>query len=246
MWEEAKRAGLHSLALDPRNVGGMHIVFFSYLNGAGDIKEATRILQAFTPEIGSGGYTPGGYVAIINLGPFLSVIERDFGAAFKAWGNENSNPTANRLRLSARAVIHVLAGDAMDAQPEMEKARDLVEAKLREQPDDADSMIQLSWINLALRRDAEAVRLARQVTELVPLEKDALAGHFCLAAYAEIQARAGQPAEAVKTLQRLLSIPAGLHASIQRLKIDPVWDPIRNDPEFQELLAGKELIGPNK
>jgi len=143
-------------------------------------------------------------------------------------------------------VIHVLAGDAMDAQPEMQKARDLVEAKLREQPDEADSMIQLSWINLALRRDAEAVRLARQATELVPLEKDALAGHFCLAAYAEIQARAGQPTEAVKTLQRLFSIPAGLYASIQRLKIDPVWDPIRNDPGFQQLLAGKEQIGPNK
>jgi serine/threonine-protein kinase len=246
MWEEAKRAGLHSLALDPRNVGGMHIVFFSYLNGTGDIKEATRVLQTFHPETGSWGYIPGGFVAIIDLGPFLSVIQRDFGAAFKAWGNESSNPTANRLRLSARAVLHVLAGDAADAQVEIEKARGLVEAKLREQPDDPDSMIQLSWINLALRRDAEAVRLARQASELVPLEKDVLAGHFCLVAYAEIQARAGQPAQAIKTLQRLLSIPAGQHTSIQRLKIDPVWDPIRNDPGFQQLLAGKELIGPNK
>ena len=43
-----------------------------------------------------------------------------------------------------------------------------------------------SYLNLALRPDAEAVRLARQATELVPVEKDALAGHFCLAAYAEI------------------------------------------------------------
>ena len=244
MWEEAKRAGLHSLALDPRNVGGMHIVFFSCLNGTGDIKEATRILQTFHPETGSWGFIPGGFVAIIDLGPYLSVIERDFGAAFNAWGKESSNPTANRLRLSARAVIHVLAGDAADAQVEMEKARGLVEAKLREQPDDADSMIQLSWINLALKRDAEAVRLARQAAELVPPEKDAIAGPFCLAAFAEIQARTGQPAEAVKTLQRLLSIPAG--NSIQRLKIDPVWDPIRNDPGFQQLLTGPELIGPNQ
>jgi hypothetical protein len=47
-------------------------------------------------------------------------------------------------------------------------------------------------------------------------------------------------------LRRLFSIPAGDSASIQRLKIDPVWDPIRNDPGFQQLLAGKELIGPNK
>jgi serine/threonine-protein kinase len=139
-------------------------------------------------------------------------------------------------------VIHVLAGDAADAQVEMEKARGLVEAKLREQPDDADSMIQLSWINLALKRDAEAVRLARQAADLVPPEKDALAGPFCLAAFAEIQARTGQPAEAVKTLQRLLSIPAG--NSIARLKIDPVWDPIRNEPGFQQLLKMKEHVGP--
>ena len=246
MWEEAKRAGLHSLALDPRNLGGMHIVFFSYLNGTGDIKEATRILRTFDHHTGSWGYIPGGYIAIINLDAYLSVVERDFGAAFKAWGNESSDPSANRLRLSARAVLHVFAGDAADAQPEIEKARDLVAAKIREQPDDADSMIQLSWIDLALKREAEAARLASKAAESVPMEKDALAGPFFLAALAEIQARIGQPAEAVKTLQRLLSMPAGQHVSIQRLKIDPVWDPIRNDPGFQQLLAGKQLIGPNK
>ena len=244
MWEEAKHAGLHSLALDPRNAAGMHIVFFSYLNGTGDIKEATRVLQTFPSETGSWGYIPGGFVAIINLGPYLSVIQRDFAAAFKAWGDESNDPTANRLRLSARAVIHVLAGDAADAQVEMEKARDLVETKLREQPEDVDSMIQLSWINLALKRNDEALRRARQAVELVPLEKDTLAGAFCLAAYAEIQARVGQPAEAVKTLHQLLSMPAGLQTSIQRLKIDPVWDPIRNDPGFQQLLTGKEHVGP--
>jgi hypothetical protein len=45
--------------------------------------------------------------------------------------------------------------------------------------------------------------------------------------------------EAVKTLRRLLSIPAGLTVSIQQLKTDPVWDPIRNDPGFLHLLTGK-------
>jgi len=45
--------------------------------------------------------------------------------------------------------------------------------------------------------------------------------------------------------QRFLSMPIGYYISIQ-LKIDPVWDPIRSDPGFQQLLAGKELVGPNK
>ena len=107
-------------------------------------------------------------------------------------------------------------------------------------------MMQLSWVNLALDRKAEALRLAHQATELIPVEKDALGGPYALAVLAEIQARAGEPAEAVKTLRRLLSIPAGLLISLQQLKIDPVWDPIRNDPGFQQLLAGKEQIGPNK
>jgi hypothetical protein len=44
----------------------------------------------------------------------------------------------------------------------------------------------------------------------------------------------------------LLSIPAGGAASIAALKIDPVWDPIRNRPDFQQLLSGPEQIGPNK
>ena len=73
-----------------------------------------------------------------------------------------------------------------------------------------------------------------------------MAGPAFSTGLAEIQARVGEPRQAVKGLRRLLSIPAGMYVSIQRLKIDPVWDPIRNDPEFQQLLTGKEQIGPNK
>src|SRR5207248_4761532 len=96
MWEEARRNGQHALALDPHNVGAMHIVFFSCLYGTGDIKEARRILETFPQNNGSFGYTPGGFVALINLNAYLCVLERDFAGAFKAWGDESNNPIANR------------------------------------------------------------------------------------------------------------------------------------------------------
>ena len=79
------------------------------------------------------------------------------------------------------------------------------------------------------------------------LEREvALSGPTFQIGLAQIEARAGAPEAAVKRLRRLLSIPAGRVASIALLKIDPVWDPIRNRPDFQQLLSGPEQVGPNK
>jgi hypothetical protein len=61
-----------------------------------------------------------------------------------------------------------------------------------------------------------------------------------------IQARAGESNEAIDNLRYLLTIPAGNDISIAELKIDPVWDPIRNQPAFQRLLAGPGLVGPDE
>ena len=107
-------------------------------------------------------------------------------------------------------------------------------------------MMELSWVYLALGRNADALRLARQAADSMPMEKDALASPNFQNGLAQIEARAGAPEEAIKRLRRLLSIPAGGAASIAGLKMDPVWDAIRNRPDFQQLLSSPEQIGPNK
>jgi hypothetical protein len=108
------------------------------------------------------------------------------------------------------------------------------------------AMRELSWVYLALGRNADALRLSREAADLISIEKDASSGPTFQNGLAQIEARAGAPEEAIKRLRHLLSIPAGTVASIARLKIDPVWDPIRDRPDFQQLLSGPEQIGPNK
>ena len=243
MWKEARRDGSRALVLDPHNFLAMHSVVLSYLFGAGDINAAKHVLATFGQDRRLVYF---GAIGNSGMEFYLHVIERDFAAALKTCETETGNPDEDRARLAARVAVHVLAGDVASAHDDIEKARALLEARLRERPSDQSAMMQLSWVNLALKRNAEALRLAHQASELMPVEKDSLAGPASLALLAEIQARAGEPAEAVKTLRRLLSIPAGLLISLHQLKIDPVWDPIRNDSGFQQLLAGKELIGPNK
>lgn len=239
MWPEAKQASSHSLVLDPHNLIGIRVLILSCLNGQGDFNEVKRLLFA--------GQRATNFITLDISGTeaYVHVLDRDFAAARKTCETEATNPDENLSRLMALVVIHLLANDAASGTDEIQKARGFVEAQLRARPNET-SLIQLAWINLALRNNAEALRLATQAAQAAPVEKDALLGAAILTGLAQIQARAGEPAAAANTLQRLLAIPAGFCVSIAQLKIDPVWDPIRSDPGFQQLLAGKEQIGPNK
>jgi len=75
--------------------------------------------------------------------------------------------------------------------------------------------------------------VSRQAADTISIEKDAVVGPNFQLGLAQIEARASAPEVAIKRLRRLLSIPAGIVVSIASLKIDPVWDPIRNRPDFQ-------------
>jgi tetratricopeptide (TPR) repeat protein len=178
---------------------------------------------------------------------YLDVIERRFTDAFQAVEKRVVNDDRARLQqLAGRVAIQVLAGEPEAAKSMGEEALPLLEARFRERPDDTFAMTELAWVYLALGRNADALRLSRQAADIISLEKDALAGANFQMGLAQIEARAGAPEEAIKRLRHLLSIPAGGAASIVGLKIDPVWDPIRSRPDFQQLLSGPEQIGPNE
>jgi serine/threonine-protein kinase len=246
-WVEAKRSALRALALDPQSLLATRLLFLTYVNGDGDIAGAKKTVSSLAPGTRiDPSAVRGGVEGVVDQRVYLRVLERDFGGALNDWKGQSVDPLQRMNQLCARAAIHALAGDAAATKLESEEARVLLEARLRDRGNDAFAMTQLSWVYLALNRNADALRLARQAAESLPIEKDAMAGPAFSTGLAQIQARAGEPREAVKGLRRLLSIPAGMFVSIQRLKIDPVWDPIRNDPEFQQLLAGEEQIGPDK
>lgn len=245
MWKEAARAARHSLELDPYAVDGMRTLIGSILGGSGDIYEAQRVLATFPAEnkvlVNS---TFGNVRDITGDRAHIFVLARDFASALKVWETAGSTTVEERRRLSARVAIRVLGGDISGAQAEAQKARQLLEERLRELPNDISSMTRLSWVYLALKRNGDATKLARQAVNLLPPEKDAVVGNELLTGLAEVEARTGATAEAVAILRGQLSVPAGGSVSIARLKVDPVWDPIRNDPGFQQLLTVKEHVGP--
>ena len=242
-WKEAEEAAHHDLRIDPHEATAMRMLLLSSLNRTGNAQEPLRLLATFPPDDLLLPNT-GMFDMVIGTRGQIFVLSRDFNAALKASETGTLATTNEWQRLAAKAGIRVLAGDTTGAQTDAGKARDLLEARLREHPQDFRALRALSWVYLALDHKTDAVKIAQQTLELLPPEKDAVLGSGNLAALAEIQAQTGAATEAVKNLKKLLSIPAGETISIARLKIDPVWDPIRNDPGFQDLLNSNELVGP--
>ncbi len=251
LWKNAERAALRALAIDPHNAVAAIYLLNSRLNATGDVDLARRAFDGLPEGIKSvtrESLATDGYVASISgIWVYLDVIERRFTDAFQEFEKEPGNDDRARLQLLAgRAALRVLAGEPEAAKSAGEEALPLLKARLRQQPDDTFAMTELSWVYLALGRNADALRLSEQAADSLPVEKDAMEGPNFQLGLAQIEARAGAPEEAIKRLRRLLSIPAGGAVSIAALKIDPVWDPIRNRPDFQQLLSGPEQIGPNK
>jgi len=247
-WNDAEHAASRALALDPHNSLAAQFLARAYINSNGDIRRARGAFEGVPAESKLGTVSLWGCIAVmVDERVYLDILERHFADALKAWDVASSNTPEARLRqLEARVGIQVLAGQAGVAKSQCEQTRDLLETRLDARPGDRVSLTALAWVYACLGRNADAIRVARQAADSLPIEKDAVAGPIFLAGLAEVEARTGRADEAIKILRQLITAPAGQFVSIARLKIDPVWDPIRNRPDFQQLLSGPEQIGPNK
>jgi len=251
-WSDAEHELSRALVIDPHYVQGYVGLAITYIGSTGDIPRAKRTFEgvlAGNESIGGGAgrVNLGTIASLIGMRAYLDILEKHFADALKVWDAMPTNTAEAHLRrLDAQVAIQVLAGKSAEAQSECEQARALLEARLAKLPQDQESLIASAWVYVGLGRNDDALRVAQQAADSLPIEKDAFGGRAALAGLAEIEARTGRTEEAIRILRQLIAAPAGLVISIARLKIDPVWDPIRSDSGFQQLLAGKELVGPNK
>jgi len=130
--------------------------------------------------------------------------------------------------------INGLMGNRQLEQMHYESAQNILESKIREDPNDARLHSSLGIAYAGLGRKDDAIREGKHAVELSPIQKDAWIGSWRLEDLARIYAMVGEHDLATEQLEYLLSIPSEL--SVHLLRLDPVWDPLRGQFRFRKLI----------
>jgi hypothetical protein len=87
---------------------------------------------------------------------------------------------------------------------------------------------------MLLGKKDEALRLCEESVKEHPVSEDAVVNTGRLSSLAFMYILAGERERALETMARLVQLPGGLWYG--PLKIAPIFDPLRNDPRFDEIL----------
>jgi TolB-like protein/Flp pilus assembly protein TadD len=208
----------------------------------GDLPRAAVLLAPLQPAAGDPtGWETLAYQAILERRP-AQIIPRLKEILAKP------DPALGYLNGELRFWLgwaQEVAGDEAAAQETWREARRELETLLKEQPENPSLLLDLALVTMGAGDKAAALALAERALAVYPIEKDAADGPQSIDILARIAARLGEPDRAIAALQKILSIPCtgglatGIPLTPALLRLDPMFDPLRNDPRFQKLCEEK-------
>lgn len=177
----------------------------------------------------------------------VCMIDRDYAGAAQALARSaltefsylNAQATP---RSYLEACTALASGDPASAQAKFARCVPQFEAAVAESPDEAERHANLGLLYAFLGRSDAAVREGQRAVELMPEAKDALDGALMNCFLALIYTRTGEADRAVPLITRLLHTNGATDSTFYSVTVNDlrkrwVWDPLRNDPRFQQLIA---------
>src|SRR4029077_7180266 len=235
-YAEAIAALDRAIAIVPDNVETRTARGLFYLFWKGDIRPLRQTIDAILAQ------GPGAIASGADIWFFCALAERDPGAAERALVALGDNPCWNEgaitlSRSFGEGLLARMTKDEAHARTAFEAARVQQEKIVQAQPDYGPALCGLGLIDAALGRKDLALDEGRRAIALMPLEKDVNNGSRVLQYFAITAAWAGDKELAFQQLEAALRAPvASLMLSYGALKLHPLWDPLRSDSRFEQIV----------
>jgi len=235
-YDEALRLLDRAITLAPDSRDAVILKARVLARGLGDLEGAWETLEPAFKMIARGEYSAAYYGVLVQL------YGRDYPKALEILeaGEEEVFQTQWYYlpRPLVRARILDFMGRSAPARVSYDSARVVLEPQLAEFPEDPRLHSALGLALAGLGRSAEAIRASERAVELLPMAREAWRGGDLVIDAARILTRVGEAEAAIDRLERMLSVPSELTPT--GLRLDPTWDPLRDNPRFQALLEKYE------
>jgi len=265
-WAQAERDFLTAVALDPRNPNAYNlladtynlqrrhllaaqvydrvlaagertpIVFFrrdsALFYRTGNSTELRQVLSTNPDMDIGGGQTP--------IRVFLGLIDGNFAEAERVLAAspredfQDIDYSFYYPKAWFEAMIARTKGDSARATAAFSAARTILEQRLAVKPEDARTLAVLAQVDAGLGRKELAIQEAKHAAELMPISKDVYDGALVLEGLAQVYTWTNESDRAIELLQKLVAMPS--YANYARLKLYPMWNPLRGDPRFEKIV----------
>jgi serine/threonine-protein kinase len=228
---EAGQVWDRMIALNPDNPVFYTAKARNYLLWEGDREQARRVLEQASNTV---GFEPAWIMSFSRL--LIRVLGEEYAEALDRLTLEEQSDTIDYYE--AKAELSSRTGRPQLAAAYYDSARAVLEVAVRRGATAFGRLgddLALAYAGLG-RRD-EAVQTIESAVEIAPVFMGTERGVSLTDDLAEIYVRVGEYEAAIDQLEYLLSVPSLI--SIPLLRVDPLYDPLRDHPRFRALLENE-------
>ncbi|PYI61120.1 MAG: hypothetical protein DMC59_01185 [Verrucomicrobia bacterium] len=134
-----------------------------------------------------------------------------------------------------QAMVSRAKGDSARATAALRECREILAQRLIVKPEHARTIAVLAQVDAGLGEKDLAIREAQHAIDLMPISKDIYDGALVLEGFAQVYTWTGDRDRAIELVQKLVTMPS--YINYARLKLHPLWGPLRGDPRFEKIVA---------
>ena len=229
-YDDAAAQFRRAISIAPEQPDAYYFLMTARLSQSGDTAGARAAIRQGAAAM------PAAKLLVGTIRPFAFMVAPDdsLTAAFERTFTDDPNQDVI-AKYIFRGDLRRLRGDPAGARVLYDSVRTILIQRLRQMSDDYGYQARLGLVEAYLGNADASIRAGKRAVELLPVEKDAYFGVDNLIALAADYAILGRAEPAVAQLRLAFAHPSVI--TRHYLRVDPVWDPIRNDPAFQAFMA---------